>query len=280
MAVTSNISDFEQELHDGIYTKKILVEGDSWVSHPLPQAYNLAEQIDAFDTHEYLMLNIAEPGDEARAIFKPHGRQMKRLKRLLNSTQWGDTFDLILLSAAGNDIVGPEIRDHGYVLNKRDYPGLYGKELMTKHFYSAMSEVVKGYERFLKMRNRTSLNEQTPVITHVYSYLIPREIGTHIGPLMFNKGWIKVHLKHQGISDSDEQYEIIVEMLDAFYRRMKRIEDNYNNFLVVDTRKVLMKHGMPDLDLWYDEIHPNGKGFKKVARYIRKAAQDASLWRL
>lgn len=89
MAVTSNISEFEQELHDGVYTKKILVEGDSWVSHPLPQAYNLAEQIDAFDTHEYLMLNIAEPGDEAREIFKPHGRQMKRLKRLLKSTQWG-----------------------------------------------------------------------------------------------------------------------------------------------------------------------------------------------
>ena len=66
---------------------------------------------------------------------------------------------------------------------------------------------------------------------------------------MFNKGWIKVHLKHQGISDADEQYEIIVEMLDAFYRRMKRIEDKYNNFLVVDTRKVLMKQGMPDLDL-------------------------------
>jgi hypothetical protein len=205
---------------------------------------------------------------------------MKRLKRLLRSEQWGDRFDLILLSAAGNDIVGPEIREHGYVRNKRDYPGLFGKELITANFYTAMADVIKGYERFLKMRDNTDLNESTPVITHVYSYLIPREVGTHVGQLMFNKGWVKVHLKHQGISDADEHYDIIVEMLDAFYRKLKRVEHKFNNFFVVDTRKVLMKQGMPNLDLWYDEIHPNGKGYKKLARFIRKEAQNAGLWHL
>ena len=280
MTTVTDISEFTTELNDGFYSKKILIEGDSWVSHPFPNVTNIGDQIDRFNPDDYLVLNIAEPGDEAKEIFMPHGRQMKRLKRLLNSPQWGDTFDLIFLSAAGNDIVGPEIVSHGYVKNKRDFPDLLGKELITVNFYNAMSDVVKGYSRFLKMRNSSALNEATPVITHVYSYLTPREVGTHIGNIDFNKGWVKKHLKHQGIRDEEEQYDILLEMLDAFYRRVIKLEKDFNNFLVVDTRKLLLKNGQPDINLWFDEIHPNIKGFKKITRHIRKTAQQRGLWNL
>ena len=278
MTTVTNINEFADEWSNGLYSKKILIEGDSWVSHPL--ILNISEQIDAFDSSEYLILNLAEPGDEADAIFKSHGRQMKRLKRLLNLEQWGETFDLIFLSAAGNDIVGPEIVEHGFVKNKRDRPNLYGKELITDNFYNAMSNVGNGYRRFLKMRDSSILNEDTPVITHVYSYLTPREIGTQLGPIMFNKGWVKKHLKHQGITDIDEQFEIIVEMLDSFHRRVIKLEDDFNNFMVVDTRKQLQKNGRPNLALWTDEIHPTSKGFKNVTKYIRKMAQQRNMWNL
>jgi hypothetical protein len=280
MTTVSDISEFTDELQNGFYSKKILVEGDSWVSHPFPTVTNISDQIDRFSSDEYLILNLAEPGDEAKEIFKSHGRQMKRLKGLLNTEQWGDTFDLIFLSAAGNDIVGPEIVSHGYVKNKRDFPNLFGKELITDNFYNSMSDVVSGYTRFLKMRDRSSLNEATPVITHVYSYLTPREVGTHMGPINFNKGWIKKHLKHQGIKDGEEQYDIIIEMLDAFFRRVVKLENKFNNFLVVDTRKLLLKDGHPNTDLWFDEIHPTVKGFKKVTKYIRKVALDKGMWNL
>jgi len=278
MTIEKNMSDFIDELQAGHYTKKILVEGDSWASHPFPNVTNLATQIDSFDSNDYLILSLASPGDEANEIFKPHGRQMKELKRLLSTEKWGDKFDLIFLSAAGNDIVGPEIVEKGYVKNKRDCPNLYGRELLTDNYYNAVSEVVNGYRRFLKMRNTSPLNESTPVITHVYSYMKPREVGSHIGPIKFNKGWIKQHLKHQGIKDEDEQYEISCEMLDAFYRRIIRLEDEFKNFMVVDTRKVLLKNGKPNLNWWFDEIHPNRQGFKKVAGYIRKEAKARGLW--
>lgn len=280
MGQVNDIYDFVDEWQTGHYSKKILIEGDSWVSHPFPGVSNLSSQIEQFDSDDHLVLNIASPGDEANSIFKAHGKQMKRLKRLLKSEQWGEDFDLIFLSAAGNDIVGPEIIEKGYVRNKRDFPGLFGKELLTTHFYSMLSDVAKGYTRFLKLRNDTNLNKDTPVVTHVYSYLQPREIGTHIGPIMFDKGWIKVHLKHQGIKDEDEQYEIVQEMLDAFYRRLKKLETTHPNFLVADTRKVLLKQGMPDVNLWFDEIHPNTRGFKKIAKHIRKEAIAAGLWSL
>lgn len=278
MAIVGDIFEFVEELQQGFYDSKILIEGDSWVSIPFPGVNNLAMQFNEFKPQNALILNISEPGDEANAIFKARGTQMKRLKRLLHTEQWGDRFDLIFLSAAGNDIVGPEIISKGYVKNKRDFPNLLGKELLTDNFYNVLSEVARGYERFLRMRNTSSLNEETPVITHVYSYLRPREVGTHIGALEFNKGWIRRHLKHQGIRDEDEQYEIVVEMLDAFYRRLTRVEKNFSNFLVVDTRTVLSKNGAPDMSLWYDEIHPNSKGFRKVAQHIRKQAQAKGLW--
>jgi len=280
MTTVTNISEFTTELIEGFYSKKILIEGDSWVSHPFPNVTNIGDQIDRFKPDDYLLLNIAEPGDEAKEIFMAHGRQMKRLKRLLSTSQWGDTFDLIFLSAAGNDIVGPEIISHGYIKNKRDFPNLLGKELIADNFYNAMAGVVNGYSRFLKMRDTSSLNENTPVITHVYSYLTPREVGTHIGNIDFNKGWVKKHLKHQGIQDEEEQYEILVEMLDAFYRRVVKLEATFKNFMVVDTRKLLLKNGRPDISLWFDEIHPNIKGFKKITNHIRKAAQQRGLWNL
>jgi hypothetical protein len=280
MGHVNDIYKFVDEWQAGHYSKKILIEGDSWVSHPFPGVTNLSAQIHEFNSNEYLILNIAEPGDEASAIFRANGRQMRRLKRLLNTTQWGEDFDLIFLSAAGNDIVGPEIIEKAYVRNKRDFPALIGRELLTPGFYAMLSKVAKGYERFLALRDNTILNENTPVITHVYSYLLPREVGTHIGPITFNKGWIKTHLKHQGIKDDEEQYDIVIEMLDAYYRRLKMIETQYDRFLVVDTRKLLLKHNKPNLDYWYDEIHPNSRGFKKIAKHIRKEAQKAGMWLL
>jgi hypothetical protein len=278
MTIVKDINEFTDELQEGFYSKKILIEGDSWISHPFVQ--DLATQIDGFDSQDYLTLNIGEPGDKANSIFKSHGQQMKRLKRLLNTSQWGDTFDLIFISAAGNDLVGRDIIDNGFVKNKRDFPYLYGRELLTPNYYREISDVAKGYERFLNLRNTSALNEETPIITHTYSYLQPREVGTHIGPMEFGNGWVKKHFKHQGVADPDEQYDIISGMLDALYRRLAMIESSYANFLVVDTRKVLLKNGVPNLAWWYDEIHPNSQGFKRVAKYIRSTAQSAGLWNL
>jgi hypothetical protein len=277
MTTTSNITEFYETLQSGHFSKKILIEGDSWVSHPFIGVENLATQIDEFKPNDYLILNIGDPGDEAKEIFEERGEQYKKLQRLISTENWGEKFDLILLSAAGNDIVGEEIRKKGYVLNKRDYPNVYGKQLLTTNFYSKIAEVVDGYDRFLQYKNNTR-NSSTPIISHAYCYLTPREIGTHAGSIMFHKGWIKQHLKHQGITKDDEQYEIVCEMLDAFYLKVKELESKYSNFLMVDTRTVLLKNDKPDLSLWHDEIHPTGQGFELVAKHIREVARKNGLW--
>ena len=129
---------------------------------------------------------------------------MKKLKKMLKSTQHGEKFDLIFISAAGNDIIGPEIREIPLINNKRDFPGAYGRYLINLNFFNKLNKVIKGYQRFLTMLG-TTVNHSTPVITHTYAYLEPRKVGTHFFGIDFNRGWIAQHLKHQGVKDRDEQ---------------------------------------------------------------------------
>ena len=279
MAIVYDMDDFVEELDSGFYKKTILVEGDSWTAYPFPDASNLTQCLDEMTKDDWLILNLAQSGDTAKSIFRKHGSQMKTLTQLLSTTQWGDEFDLIFLSAAGNDLIGQKIVSRGFVENKKDSPFLYGKELLTDNFYEQISKVVDGYNRFLKMRDKSTTNNTTPVITHCYSYLTPRKKGVKIfGHTLGRPGWIRRHLEHQNVRNEDEQYEILCEMFDAFYSRMKRIEGNFDNFIISDTRKALLKDGVPNLELFHDEIHPKKVGYKKVINKIKKDSLARGLW--
>lgn len=284
MATVYRSDDYYQAWQDGIFNKKILIEGDSWVSHP--QVDNLAVQFDKATVREALILNLGVPGDNAGsvygnsdAVFRANGRQMKKLKKMLTSTRFGEKFDLIFISAAGNDIIGPEIREIPLVNNKRDFPGTYGRDLINLNFFNKMDKVISGYKRFLNMLG-TTVNNGTPVITHSYAYLEPRKVGTHFFGIHFNRGWIAKHLQHQGISGHDEQFEIVKEIFDRYYQHISALQAKYPQFLVVDTRTTLLKQGKPNTDWFHDEIHPTSAGFKKVFNKIRKEAISAGKWPL
>ncbi len=273
MTLLTDQNAYLRAWHEDHYDKQVLVEGDSWVSYPFLQ--NLARQIDDDDT---LMLNLAAPGDEARRILKSGSPQLKTLRRLLHTRRYGYNFDLIFLSLGGNDIIGPEIHTHGFVYDKREFPGLIGRELLTPRFYDTVTGIARGYENFLKLRDRSDLNPFTPVVTHVYSYLRPRKVGTRLGPLRFGRGWIRVHLERMHIRDPAEQLDIMQGMVDALYKRLQPLEDRFSHFVVVDTRHVLSCKGRPKTAWWKDEIHPRSKGFARLARHIRRVARARGCW--
>ena len=255
---------------------KILIEGDSWVSHPLLS--NLSIQFDALGDDEFGILNLAYPGDTAGKIFHKNGRklsrQLRKIDQLLYSARFGYEWDMIFISAAGNDIVGEEILefvdDHGS-------GGRTGADLINRKFNAVLKQVIKNYENLLKVRKSSRINKQTPIITHVYSYLEPRLVGTKAFGAMFGKGWIKRYLDEKFIPQED-QGKIVRALLDRFHDTLKPLENKYDDFLVVDSRRVLSKQGKPDVDLWHDELHPTGKGFKKIAALIRKQATNAGIW--
>ena len=284
MTTVYNPDDFFPAWQDGIYDKKILIEGDSWVSHP--QMENLARQFERATALDGLILNLGVPGDNAGsvygnsdAVFRANGRQMKKLKKILRDTQFGEKFDLIFISAAGNDVIGPEIREIPLINNKRDFPGTYGRDLLNLRFFGKMDKVIRGYRRFLKMLG-TTINSSTPVITHAYAYLEPRKVGTHFFGITFNRGWIAQHLEHQGVRDRDEQFEIVKEIFDRFYQHISALQANFPQFLVVDTRRTLLRNGVPNSDWFHDEIHPTSAGFRKVFNKIRREAGNAGMWPL
>ena len=62
----------------------------------------------------------------------------KLLKKMLRDEQFGEKFDLIFLSAAGNDVIGPEIKEIPLVNNKREFPGAYGRDLINLNFYAKL----------------------------------------------------------------------------------------------------------------------------------------------
>jgi len=279
MPMCFNEDSFFDYLHtgDGMHaTKKVLIEGDSWVPHP--QLHNLSRALDYDGNGDYGILNVANPGATAHEVYHKKSSSLRRLHRDIKTNRYGFSFDMILFSAGGNDIIGPEIR--GFLLNKKDNPGKAGIELIDDDsFNRVIDHIIDDYRRIMDVIRTSTANADTPVITHTYCNLVPRKIGTHFGDIMFTRGWIARYMdEDKGIRDSDEQQEIVREMLVRFHNGMVDLEQEYYNFLAVDTLATLSANGSPDTSLFHDEIHPNLKGFKKVFRRIKSVARKYDMW--
>jgi lysophospholipase L1-like esterase len=268
--------DFLQTGEGSHARRKILIEEDSWVSHP--QLHNLSRALDYNGDGDYGILNVASPGVTAHEVFHKRSPGLRRLHRVIKTSRYGFTFDMIMFSAGGNDIIGPEIRS--FLLHKKDNPGKNGFELIDDDkFNSVIDHIIEDYRRIIDVIRASSANADTQVITHTYSYLVPRETGTHFGDIMFSRGWVARYMdEDKGIRDSDEQQEIIQQMLVRFHNGIVDLQQEYYNFLAVDTLATLSVNGKPDTSLFHDEIHPNLRGFKKVFRRIKSVARRNDLW--
>lgn len=278
MPQTNTASAFFTLLQD-MHTKprKILVEGDSWVSHPL--LANLTVQFDQFGEGNFAILNLAQPGDTADRMLSKKGKQFKELSGLIVNEQFGYKWDFIFLSAAGNDIVGKDLEKEGMLLDKKEHPDLQGRQLIGDAFRRTINNVAGDYQNLINFRNNSEANSDTPIITHAYSYLIPRMVGTKVFGAMLGKGWVQRYLKPKGIEDPEEQKDVVRGMLDTFFEAMDKLQRKNPNFLVVDTRLTLsLTETQPKLAWWHDEIHPNYTGFKKVAETIRDKMREADFW--
>ncbi len=274
MPQTNDPRDFGRMLQEMPGTaKKILIEGDSWVSHPF--LANLAVQFDQFGKGDFAILNLAQPGDTAKRMIEKGADQYKDLARLIVNQKYGYTWDVIFLSAAGNDIVGDDIE--GYVDVKT--PGKSGAALLNASYSRRIAEIARDYRNLIAFRDASTANPTTPLVTHVYGYLTPRMVGTKAFGAMLGKGWVQRYLIPKGITDVEEQKEIVREMLDQYYNALHALEQPGNNFFVVDTRLVLSKAPtQPNLKWWHDEIHPDYAGFKKVAEAIRDRMKAEHCW--
>ena len=254
--------------------KKVLFEGDSWFS--IPDAANIPVQLDSL--LDLSILCLADPGDTLSDLTR--GRQYKMLESLIKSDRYGQTWDAIVLSAGGNDIIGPEVKNYlvppgGSSSNPEDC-------IDERELQPALDLMKERFNALKRLRDNSSANPDTPILVHTYSYLAPRDAAHRLLVWKVSGPWIYPHMLDKGITDGALQRRIVKYLIDRFHDTLDEIASaRGSNFHIVDSRRALPPADtspQADNQLWGDEIHPTSLGFNRIARrYFVPAFQELGM---
>lgn len=261
-------------------TPVILCEGDSWFSTPL--AMNLIDWL-VWPPEEWeqsgppvvgrggLFLRAEESGHHASENTEHPGKAMFVDRNIAKVAGWHRKydFDLVLLSGGGNDFVAGFLK------------GLYRKDTQPLTVDAAFQRVVDSgkygtvlaaYDKMVgKLRAQ---KPNVPILAHTYDY--PRMLGKQADFTLANIGAIALFAKGTGpwIGDRIERVlpaladkrKFTKRLIDGFVTRvLDPLKQQHANFDYVDFRGQLSN----DID-WFDEMHPTGDGFKKLAAILRE----------
>jgi lysophospholipase L1-like esterase len=243
---------------------RIIAEGDSWFS-PFVED-NLLRHVDQYA--DFHILNLAEAGDEASDIFS--GAQLNRLAYALDE-KTGFDFDVLMLSAGGNDLLGNLNSPGQDLLNSfpeddppQDADDAVARGVNKAGVKRAVSKVSKLYEEFFKLRRQIS-----PSLDIWYhGYDVPFASGKEadlwdpidwlpVGP------WLDPALNKAGICDEGHQRAVLRYLVGELQKALRKLESKPDGVHFVDLAGALAWEGA-----WGDEIHPNRHGYQSVlARY-------------
>ncbi|NJK90349.1 MAG: hypothetical protein HC904_00060 [Blastochloris sp.] len=120
-----------------------------------------------------------------------------------------------------------------------------------------LKRIEEAYIKFIRAISR--VNENLPVIAHGYDYVIPSSVGPSIAGFKIMGPWLKPVMEARGIRDAALQREIARILIDEFNDMLASLQRDCPKFYHLNLRGTL-----EDGD-WNDEIHPNRKGFEKLA---------------
>lgn len=221
---------------------RIVSEGDSWFQHPL-----VTDTIDHLTAY-YPVYCLAAAGDTLRNITLASGTPPVEEYVAAVTAQKPA---LLLLSGGGNDILGEQFRR--YIkegVSEAVDPASYLEELLTKDLDSlqAMYRSI-----FQKMK---SAHPNLKILVHGYDYITPLSVT--------DKGWLGRYMIEKGIKSAIIRKAILKHILVEFNTRLKEVVEDFP-----DTVSYIATLGTVADDEWYDEIHPNGVGFGKVAEKFK-----------
>lgn len=263
-------------------TPVIFCEGDSWFSTPL--AMNLLDWIVSPAPQDEeagvpllgnggLFFRAEHSGDHASHNRIKPKRSMFTKSNIKDLLGWFDgfEFDLVLISAGGNDFVSEYLEN--IFRGKKDLTVAQAIKLVED---SGRFEVVCAAYRlfvgeFLKRKPGVKF------LAHTYAY--PVRIGQR-GPLTFgNVGvaaalkksvgpWIGPHIEKaiKPNANNTQLEEFVRSLMDGFERNVLRaIKSEFSgNFDYVDYLGEL-----PSEKDWFDEMHPTEAGFHRLATIFR-----------
>lgn len=220
---------------------KLVSEGDSWFQHPL-----VSDTIDHLAAH-YAIFCVAAAGDTLRNITMPIGTPpIEEYLKAIEEQQPR----VFVLSGGGNDILGEQFRR--YI--KAGVPAGSAPQAYLDTLLASDLDSLQAMYRTL-FKTLQIKRPDLPILVHGYDYVIPLSVT--------NKGWLGRYMIEKGITDSDTRKAILHYILDEFSKRLKDVAKEFPMVSYIPTLGTV-----PDNE-WYDEIHPNGEGFARVAEKFK-----------
>jgi len=213
---------------------RLIAEGDSWLQFPL--ARDLFSQLD----RDHAIYCLAEPGD--------------LLENLVRQNQVCDAIfehspHAVLVSAGGSDLLsGPQFRAFAKSFHRLKTPADFAAcDFVQFIRCDLMSRFVSLVRKF------RSVDASIPIIFHSYAYPMPR------GAI-----WLGIPLQGQGIAEPAVQQVIVATIIDLFFDGFAEAmaAEALANVHIVDCRDAVGSD-------WFDEIHPNHRGFERISRRHR-----------
>lgn len=248
------------------YPLRFLAAGDSWFSFGSWKQESLLGALEL--SRPAAVVTLAAPGDTLRRMSDvARNRPLDHwMSRRFGAYGW----NAILVSGGGNDLI-----DLASSLVPASAAARSGGEPIEDYLDLARLDLVlesvrEGFRRIVALRDRhDSPSPGVPLVTHDYDLVTPRDaparfLVARLGP------WLCPAMLAARIPPA-RWNEVSDYLLGALSRTLAGLEGELFNFHVVRTQGTLDR-ALPDTRGtsrdWANEIHPNGRGFRKLARLL------------
>ncbi|MBO0932406.1 DUF5995 family protein [Fibrella aquatilis] len=222
---------------------RIVAEGDSWFQYPF-----LLRDILDYLSGVYNLKSVAAAG-ATLADYLENNEFLETIAQVKPA--------FFLLSGGGNDLLGEAFA--GLIRETPDAVQTGTQRYFTEAFAQTLTAVCERYRRILRLVQLG--HPQVRVLVHGYDYVIPSGGDT---ALPGSSSWMGDTLTERGITDGAEREGIARFIIDSFNAELAKIAAEYPNVTYLDLRGTLRRTDRL-ADYWYDEIHPNDKGFLSLS---------------
>lgn len=245
------------------YQRHFLAEGDSWFTLAALPGGNLLQELHL--DRPAMIVNTAYPGDELSNIVE--WRDNRDFVSLLAKPRFDYTWDAILLSAGGNDLIAAASTQGGLLKKPAADPMVLENWINRDSLQKFLRYVKANMECIVELRDSPdSANKGIPIFAHTYDYPTARPAPARLldgpaisGPWLYD-AYVKIGLPHALWVPMTET------LIDALADTLLGM--NLANVHVIDTRGVMARaeEGTTgNSGDWLNEIHANRNGRKKLA---------------
>ena len=245
-----------------------VAEGDSWFDY-LPAYFDL----DLFngdllgelnDEDHFHVFKVAKAGDTLdNMVFGPNNTG-EQLRKTLQAIEANDA-RFFLFSGGGNDVAGPELERFLFPAASAPDPSLPIRKdvveaVLGKAFTATFNHLIDEVRR---------VSPKIAIFLHGYDFAVPDgraviniPFGFHfVGP------WLKPAFVNKGITAVTVQQRVIDFLIDRLNKTIAAVAKQRasHNVHHIDVRGTLTKSRPSYRKDWANELHPTGRGWKKVA---------------